>query len=107
MLPCLRDRDICPVNLSQYANIRHYHDQVRAMTCFYLEYMISYRLIYILVSLYCIIRTYVEGSSRCAGYQNCNATGRGGHLCVWRSCEAETDASAPANIHFPGTQRTP
>jgi hypothetical protein len=26
MLPCLRDRDICPVNLSQYANIRHYND---------------------------------------------------------------------------------
>jgi hypothetical protein len=28
-LSCLRDRDVCPVNISQYASIRHYHDEVR------------------------------------------------------------------------------
>jgi hypothetical protein len=26
LLPCLRERDICPVNLSHISNIRHYHE---------------------------------------------------------------------------------
>ena len=28
LLPCLRDRDICPVNLSQHTSIHQYHEQV-------------------------------------------------------------------------------